>query len=176
MVDNLAEQFTQPAEQREFRVWGGVGQTIKVEFLPHYGDLPLFGYETEGSSGFDLRAAIPEDEEIRLNKIGARALIPCGFCVELPASHELQIRPRSGLALRNGITVLNTPGTVDSDYRGEIAVILINLSTDKFSIKRGDRIAQGVIMGPIVQGRFEEVVMLSQTERGSGGFGSTGTT
>ena len=127
-------------------------------------------YETSGASGMDIMAYIKEG--IAINP-GEKALIPTGFFLSVPQGYEVQIRPRSGLAAKKGITVLNTPGTIDSDYRGEIKVILINLSKDIFSIKNGERIAQMVVC-PIKQVILEEVKELSETNRGVGGFGSTG--
>ena len=127
-------------------------------------------YETLGSSGMDLAAHIEQDIII---EPGDKALIPTGFSLSIPRGYEVQIRPRSGLAAKKGITVLNTPGTIDADYRGEIKIILINLSKDKFFVKKGERIAQMVVC-PVVQGQLEEVQELSETIRGTGGFGSTG--
>jgi len=127
-------------------------------------------YETSGSSGMDIAAYIEQD--VIINP-GERALIPTGFSLSVPQGYEVQIRPRSGLAAKKGITVLNTPGTIDSDYRGEIKVILINLSKDMFSVKNNERIAQMVVC-PIKQVILEEVKELSDTNRGVGGFGSTG--
>ena len=128
-------------------------------------------YETVGSSGMDLAAHIEKD--LIINS-GDKALVPTGFSLSVPKGYEVQIRPRSGLAAKSGITVLNTPGTIDSDYRGEIKIILINLSKDKFVIRNGDRIAQMVVC-PVEQVSVEEVKELSGTDRGGGGFGSTGT-
>ena len=133
-------------------------------------DLQLPAYETGKSAGMDLRACIQENIII---KSGERKLVKTGIAIALPENFEAQIRPRSGLALKNGITVLNTPGTIDADYRGEIGVILINLGTDDFVIERGMRIAQMVI-SPIVQAELIEVDELDETKRGKGGFGSTG--
>lgn len=140
--------------------------------LPHAEGLPLPAYESEGAAGMDLRAAAPEDEPITLRP-GERALVPTGLCIALPAGFEAQVRPRSGLAAKAGITCLNTPGTIDSDYRGEVKVILINLGPEDFIIRRGDRIAQMVI-APVVQARWREVANLDGTDRGESGFGSTG--
>ena len=128
-------------------------------------------YETPGSSGMDIAAFI--DEDIIINS-GDKALIPTGFSLSIPQGYEVQIRPRSGLAIKKGITILNTPGTIDSDYRGEVKVVLINLSKDKFTVQNGERIAQMVVC-PIIQVSIEEVKELSETNRGIGGFGSTGT-
>ena len=127
-------------------------------------------YETEGSSGMDLAANIDHKIEIKPGKI---ALIPTGLAVSIPQNFEIQIRPRSGLAAKNQISVLNTPGTIDADYRGELKVILINLGTKNFIIDNGDRIAQ-MIVCPIVKAKIKEVKILENTRRGSGGFGSTG--
>ena len=127
-------------------------------------------YETLGSSGMDLAAHIEQDIII---EPGDKALIPTGISLSIPRGYEVQIRPRSGLAAKKGITVLNTPGTIDADYRGEIKIILINLSKDKFFVKKGERIAQMVVC-PVVQAQLEEVQELSVTIRGTGGFGSTG--
>ena len=128
-------------------------------------------YETPGSSGMDIAAHI--ENNIIINP-GEKALIPTGFSMAVPKGFEVQIRPRSGLAVKKNITVLNTPGTIDADYRGEIKVILINLGKEKFIIENGERIAQMVVC-PVVQANLEEVKELSETHRGSGGFGSTGT-
>ncbi len=140
--------------------------TIKIKKLHENAIIP--SYQTNEAAGFDLHSI---DELII--KAGERALVKTGFAIALPSGYELQVRPRSGLALKNGITVLNSPGTVDSDYRGEIMVILINHSNEDFAIKQGDRIAQGVVQA-VLQARFEEVNELDDTQRGSGGFGSTG--
>lgn len=145
--------------------------TVDVVRLAHAKDLPLPGYETNGAAGMDLLAAIEED--VILEKM-ARALIPTGLQIALPPEFEAQVRPRSGLALKNGITVLNTPGTIDCDYRGEVKVILVNLSDDPFIIRRGMRIAQMVI-SPVIRAVWHEVTTLSASARGAGGFGSTGT-
>ena len=128
-------------------------------------------YETPGSSGMDIAAYIDKDIII---KSGDKALVPTGFSLSIPQGYEIQIRPRSGLAVKKGITVLNTPGTIDSDYRGEIKIILINLGKDEFTVKNSERIAQMVVC-PIQQVIIEEVNELSETNRGIGGFGSTGT-
>ena len=127
-------------------------------------------YETQGASGVDISANINEDLTLATNK---SILVPTGIAVSIPQGFEIQIRPRSGLAVKKGISVLNTPGTIDADYRGEIKVILINHGNEPFIIRNGDRIAQMVVC-PIVQAKFEQVDELSDTERGSGGFGSTG--
>lgn len=141
---------------------------VKVKYLEHYVG-KLLHYATDDSAGFDIRAAI-SDEQWGLSK---QLTIPTGLKLEIPKGYELQIRPRSGLAAKHGITVLNSPGTIDSDYRGEIKVILINHSNDVYVINNGDRIAQGVF-APIIQAQFNAVNELSETERGEGGFGSTG--
>ena len=146
--------------------------TIAVTRLPHADGLPLPAYETSGSAGMDLRAAVPEDAPITLHP-GARVMAPTGLCIALPEGFEAQVRPRSGLAAKSGVTCLNTPGTIDSDYRGEIKVILINLGPEDFVIRRGDRIAQMVI-APVVQAPGTEVESLDETARGAFGFGSTG--
>ncbi|CAN0576948.1 unnamed protein product [Laminaria digitata] len=144
---------------------------IAVTRLPHNADLPLPAYETAQSAGMDLAAAI--DAPMTLAP-GERVMVPTGLAIALPAGYEAQVRPRSGLAAKNGVTVLNTPGTVDADYRGEVKVILINLGKDTFEIDRGMRIAQMVI-APVTQASFSEVASLPETARGAGGFGSTGT-
>lgn len=149
-------------------------QTTTVRFLrlPGNGDLPIPAYATAGAAGFDLRACLPEGETSIAP--GERALIQTGFAVALPDGFELQVRPRSGLAVKHGVTVLNTPGTVDCDYRGAMAVCLINLGREPFAIRHGDRIAQGVV-AQAPQARLIEVEALEETARGAGGFGSTGT-
>ncbi|WP_167631422.1 dUTP diphosphatase [Mariprofundus ferrooxydans] len=143
---------------------------INIMRLPHGEGLELPFYATSHAAGADLRAAVDEDLTI---EPGERRLIKTGFAMALPDNYEAQIRPRSGLALKQGITVLNTPGTIDADYRGEIGVILINLGDQPFTISRGDRIAQ-MIIAPFVQADFHAVTELSDTARGSGGFGSSG--
>ncbi len=147
-----------------------IGPTIGIIVLPHGEGLELPRYETPGSAGMDLRAAVNEDVVLAPGK---RRLVPTGMIMEIPEGFEAQIRPRSGLAFKNGITCLNTPGTIDSDYRGEIGVLLVNLGSEAFTIKRGMRIAQMVI-APVVQARLEVRALAGATERGSGGFGSTG--
>ena len=133
-------------------------------------NIPLPKYETEGSSGMDLAANIKKTIEIKPGKF---AIIPTGLALSIPNNYEIQIRPRSGLAARNQISVLNTPGTIDADYRGELKVILINLGEKKFKIENGLRIAQ-MVLCPVIKATLEEVNELEETERGSGGFGSTG--
>lgn len=137
--------------------------------------LPLPSYETPGAAGADIRANLPEAERaagITLQPM-QRLIVPTGFRVEIPMGYEMQIRPRSGLALKHGITLPNTPGTIDSDYRGPLGVALVNLGEAPFTVQHGDRIAQ-MIVAPVVQARFAVVEHLSETERGEGGFGSTG--
>jgi dUTP pyrophosphatase len=146
--------------------------TIRLTWLPHGEGLDLPAYETMQAAGMDIRAAVPADDPVVLDA-GARALIETGFAMALPPGFEAQIRPRSGLAIKHGVTCLNTPGTIDADYRGEIKVILINLGHDRFTINRGDRIAQ-MVVGPVVQATVMQVDVLDDTGRGAGGFGSTG--
>lgn len=146
---------------------------VRVQRLPHSDGLPLPRYETSGAAGMDLIAALPESEPMVLAP-GARAMVPTGLAIALPQGFEAQVRPRSGLAAKNGVTVLNSPGTIDCDYRGEVKVILINHGHDAFTIERGTRIAQ-MVVAPVTQARFEEVATLDETARGAGGFGSTGT-
>lgn len=148
---------------------------VKVQFtiLPHGEGLPAPAYQSELAAGLDLLAAIEEGETVTLAP-GSRTLIPTGIAMELPAGYEGQVRPRSGLALRHGVTVLNSPGTIDADYRGEVKILLINLGSDPFAIRRGERIAQLVICA-VAQAKLELTHQLDGTSRGSGGFGSTGT-
>jgi len=143
---------------------------VRVKILPHGAGLALPAYATAGSAGCDLMAAVGEAVTLAP---GQRRLIPTGLAIALPEGWEAQIRPRSGLALKNGITCLNTPGTIDADYRGEVGVILANLGEEAFTVERGMRIAQMVI-APVFQARFERVEELDETARGAGGFGSTG--
>jgi len=143
---------------------------IKVKRLPGCEDLPLPRYESDGSSGMDLRAAV--EQSVVLNP-GDIRLIPTGICISLPLGYEAQIRPRSGLALNHGVGMVNSPGTIDSDYRGEIGVILVNWGARPFVVKRGQRIAQMVI-SKVYRAYLKEVEALDDTERGSGGFGHTG--
>ena len=145
---------------------------IPIQRLPHGEGLPLPAYETAQAAGMDLRAAVPEDEPFVL-KPGSRHATPTGLAFALPAGFEGQVRPRSGLALKAGVTCLNTPGTIDADYRGEVKVILINLGEEDFTIRRGDRIAQ-LVIAPVIQAGWTEVASLDETARGAGGFGSTG--
>lgn len=146
--------------------------TVRVERLPHAEGLALPAYETTGSAGMDLRAAVAEFEPVVLAP-GERKLIPTGLKIALEPGYEAQVRPRSGLALKHGVTCLNSPGTIDSDYRGEVGVILINHGQIPFEINRGERIAQMVI-APYAQAVMAEVEALDETARGAGGFGSTG--
>ncbi|WP_309627049.1 dUTP diphosphatase [Brevundimonas sp.] len=146
--------------------------TLRILRLPHAEGLALPTYETAGSAGMDLRAAVPAGSPMTLEP-GARALVPTGLKIALEQGWEAQIRPRSGLALKHGISAPNTPGTIDSDYRGEVGVILINLGREPFVINRGDRIAQMVIAA-VAQATVVEVDTLDDTARGAGGFGSTG--
>ena len=144
--------------------------TIEITLLPHGMGLPLPERATAGSSGVDLRAAIVENLFVRP---GERVLVPTGLSVAIPVGFEWQVRPRSGLAIREGITVLNTPGTIDSDYRGEVCVILVNLGSEDITIKRGDRIAQAVLSA-VISPVIRQVGELPDTERGEGGFGHSG--
>lgn len=145
---------------------------VELVPLPHFEGLQLPAYETELAAGMDLRAAVPENEPMTLAP-GRRAMVPTGLAMALPAGYEAQVRPRSGLAAKHGITCLNSPGTIDADYRGEVKVILINLGDEPFVIRRGERIAQMVI-APVTQAMLQVVPELSSTARGAGGFGSTG--
>lgn len=146
--------------------------TLRVRRLPHAEGLALPAYETAQSAGMDLRAAVPADAPVTLQP-GDRALIPTGLQIALEPGHEAQVRPRSGLALKHGITCLNSPGTIDADYRGEVGVILINHGREPFVVARGERIAQ-LIVAAFVQAAPLEVEALDETARGAGGFGSTG--
>lgn len=143
---------------------------IQFKKLPHAEDLPLPSYESRFAAGMDIRAALEQPVKLLPN---ARKLIPTGLKMAMPEGYEAQIRPRSGLAYRNGITMLNTPGTIDADYRGEVKVLAVNLGEEPFVINHGDRVAQMVI-APVTQANVEEVEDLSETERADGGFGSTG--
>jgi len=147
--------------------------SVEIKKLVHFGELKLPEYETVLAAGADLRAAVEEHAPLILQP-GARALVPTGLAMALPAGYEAQIRPRSGLAYKHGVTCLNTPGTIDADYRGEVKVLLINHGDIPFKISRGERIAQMVI-APITQPEFISVNELTETARGEGGFGSTGT-
>ena len=145
---------------------------IRIKRLPHAAGLDLPRYETALAAGCDVRAAIEAGAELAL-KPGERAMVPTGLAIALPAGWEAQMRPRSGLAAKFGVACVNSPGTIDADYRGELKVILINLGTDDFVVRRGDRIAQ-MVVAPAYQAVFEEVEALDETARGAGGFGSTG--
>jgi dUTP pyrophosphatase len=146
--------------------------TIPVRRVGHGAELPLPAYESAGAAGLDLRAALEEGSTLVMAP-GERIAVPTGLALQLPAGFEAQVRPRSGLALRHGITLLNAPGTVDSDYRGEVTAILINLGQEPFTIRRGDRIAQ-LVIAPVTQADLVETTVLDETARGAGGFGSTG--
>jgi len=146
--------------------------SLRILHLPHGEGLPLPAYQTEHAAGFDLVAAVPEDGTLILDP-SDRILVPTGLVFELPQGYEAQVRPRSGLALKHGVTVLNSPGTIDADYRGEVKVLLINLGSETFLVQRGDRIAQAVI-APVTHVEIAAATALSDTERGGGGFGSTG--
>jgi dUTP pyrophosphatase len=148
--------------------------TIKIDIrqLPHGAGLMLPAYQSDHAAGLDLLAAVPEDSPVILSP-GQRALVPTGLSIALPSGYEAQIRPRSGLASKHGVTVLNAPGTVDADYRGEIGVLLINHGDAPFTIRRGERIAQMVIAS-VARAELVSAEALSATDRGSGGFGSTG--
>jgi dUTP pyrophosphatase len=143
---------------------------VRIQRLPHAEGLPLPAYATGGAAGADLRAAV--ESEMILGP-GGRAVVPTGLVVEIPAGYEGQVRPRSGLAIKAGLTIVNAPGTIDSDYRGELKVLMINLGSDTVSIGRGDRIAQ-LLIAPVTRASFVETEALSDSERGDGGFGSTG--
>ena len=141
---------------------------IELQRLPHGEGLSLPAYATDGAAGMDVVAA----EDVNLAP-GQRHAVATGFAIAIPSGFEVQVRPRSGLALKNGITCLNTPGTIDEDYRGEVKVILANLGNESFDVRRGERIAQ-LVPAPVLKARFREVDALDRTERGAGGFGSTG--
>jgi dUTP pyrophosphatase len=146
---------------------------VRIVRLAHGADLPLPQYQSAHAAGLDLLAAVPAEAAVVIPP-GGRALIPTGIAIALPQGYEGQVRPRSGLAARHGITVLNAPGTVDADYRGEIQVVLANLGSEPFAVSRGTRIAQ-LIIAPVQQVTLVETVTLDSTVRGQGGFGSTGT-
>jgi dUTP pyrophosphatase len=147
-----------------------VTPVIAVVRLPEGEGLPLPVYMTEGAAGADVVAAVTEDLVLAP---GDRALVPTGFALEVPEGFEVQLRPRSGLAVKHGVTLLNSPGTIDSDYRGPVGVVLVNLGREPFTVRRGERIAQ-LVVAPVVQGAFREVEALATSTRGEGGFGSTG--
>jgi dUTP pyrophosphatase len=146
---------------------------LLIQRLPNGEGLPLPSYQSADAAGLDLVAAVPEAAPLTLAS-GARALVPCGIAIALPRGFEGQVRPRSGLAVRHGVTVLNTPGTIDADYRGEVMVLLVNLGTQPFVVTRGMRIAQ-LVVAPVARAAVVEVMTLDETARGVGGFGSTGT-
>ena len=150
-----------------------IGPTVGFVRLPHGEGLPLPAYESTGAAGMDLRAAVPDDRPLLILP-GKRALVPTGLILEIPEGMEGQVRPRSGLAFKHGLTVLNSPGTVDSDYRGEVKVLLVNLGDEDFAVTRGMRIAQ-IVFAAVTQATVEERSLAGATTRGSGGFGSTGT-
>jgi len=153
-------------------VSGGAPVEVRVVRLSHAADLPLPQYQSALAAGLDLLAAVPADAPVELAP-GARAMIPTGVAIALPPGHEAQIRPRSGLAVRHGVTVLNSPGTIDADYRGEVQVILVNLGSEPFAISRGMRIAQ-LIVAAVQRIEFIEAASLDSTARAAGGMGSTG--
>jgi dUTP pyrophosphatase len=145
---------------------------VHITRLPHGADLALPSYQSAHAAGLDLIAAVPQDAALTLAP-GARALVPTGIAIALPEGHEAQVRPRSGLAARHGLTVLNAPGTIDADYRGEVQVLLINLGNEAVSVTRGMRIAQ-LVVAPVARAQLRELPALDRTGRGKGGFGSTG--
>jgi dUTP pyrophosphatase len=146
--------------------------TVRVKRLPHGEGLPLPSYQSNEAAGLDVVAGVPESAAVAIPP-GARALIPTGFALELPRGYEAQVRPRSGLALKHGITLLNSPGTIDSDYRGELMVILVNHGDEPFLVRRGERIAQ-LVIAPVSHAEIVAAEELAATSRGPGGFGSTG--
>ncbi|MEM8664857.1 MAG: dUTP diphosphatase [Pseudomonadota bacterium] len=150
---------------------GGDRVAVELLWLPHGTGLTPH-YASDGAAGLDLAAAVPDDAPLTLMS-GCWDAVPTGLAIALPRGFEGQVRPRSGLAARHGITVLNAPGTIDADYRGEVKVLLINHSSDPFVVKRGERIAQ-LVIAPVLQAELREVETLTETERGAGGFGSTG--
>lgn len=147
--------------------------SVMVVHLPHAKGLPFPAYQSAYAAGLDLAAAVDDGEPMVLQP-GARGLVPTGLVLQIPEGYEAQVRPRSGLALRHGVTVLNSPGTIDADYRGEVMVLLINLGSEPVEIERGERIAQ-LVIAPIVQAKLVRVKEVNTTARGAGGFGSTGT-
>jgi dUTP pyrophosphatase len=146
--------------------------TVEIQQLPHADGLPLPAYQTADAAGLDLLAAVPEDAPLQL-AAGRHALVPTGLKIALPSGFEAQVRPRSGLAAKHAVTVLNAPGTIDADYRGEIGVLLINHGAEPFTIRRGERIAQ-LVIAPVSRADLVATAVLPETARGSGGFGSTG--
>lgn len=145
---------------------------VRIQRLPHAADLPLPAYHSALAAGLDLAAAIPTDAPVVIAP-GDRAAIPTGIVLALPAGSEGQVRPRSGLAIKHGVTVLNAPGTIDADYRGEVQVLLINLGREPFRVERGMRIAQ-LVVAPVLQAKIVDTREIDETSRGTGGFGSTG--
>jgi dUTP pyrophosphatase len=145
---------------------------LQILRLPHGADLPLPSYQSVHAAGLDLLAAVPAERPMTLAP-GERGLVPCGIAIALPHGFEGQVRPRSGLAVHHGVTVLNAPGTIDADYRGEVMVMLVNLGAESFAVTRGMRVAQ-LIIGPVARARIVEARALGATARGAGGFGSTG--
>jgi dUTP pyrophosphatase len=145
--------------------------TVRIQRLAHGDGLPLPAYQSDGAAGLDLLAAVEEKAPMVLAP-GQRALIPTGLVLEIPAGFEAQVRPRSGLALKHGVTVLNSPGTIDSDYRGEVKILLVNLGEEPFAVRRGERVAQ-LVVASVIAARLKVSEALSATGRGAGGFGST---
>ena len=145
---------------------------VRVQRLPHGADLDLPAYQSAGAAGVDLAAAVEDGAPVTIAP-GAREMVPTGLSIELPEGYEAQVRPRSGLAAKHGVTVLNSPGTIDADYRGEVKVILINLGNEPYTVTRGERIAQMVVQ-PVVRVTWEEADALASSARGEGGFGSSG--
>jgi dUTP pyrophosphatase len=150
-----------------------IDMTLQIQRLPNGDGLPLPSYQSAAAAGLDLVAAVPETAPMTLAP-GARGLVPCGIAIALPNGFEAQVRPRSGLAVRHGVTVLNAPGTIDADYRGEVMALLVNLGTEPFAVIRGMRVAQ-LVVAPVARAEVVEVAALDRTARGEGGFGSTGT-
>jgi dUTP pyrophosphatase len=150
-----------------------IDMTLQIQRLPNGDGLPLPSYQSAAAAGLDLVAAVPETAPMTLAP-GARGLVPCGIAIALPNGFEAQVRPRSGLAVRHGVTVLNAPGTIDADYRGEVMALLVNLGTEPFAVIRGMRVAQ-LVVAPVARAKVVEVAALDRTARGEGGFGSTGT-
>jgi dUTP pyrophosphatase len=171
MVRRRISEMTGPGGMTGLAAISRIEKPVRVNIRKKSGEVTLPRYETEGAAGLDIRAFLPGSEQ----KIAprARARIPTGLFLDIPPGYEAQVRPRSGLAFRCGVTVLNSPGTIDSDYRGEVEIILINLGETEFTVKNGDRIAQMVI-APLSRAELADVEELCETERGAGGFGSTG--
>lgn len=170
-LGTASKSLTPPPDSRALNA---MTQTVSIALkpLPHFEGLDVPSYETDGAAGMDVRAAVPADAPITL-ATGERAMVPTGLSMAIPEGYEIQMRPRSGLAAKHGITCLNSPGTVDSDYRGELKVILINHGAEPFTIQRGERIGQ-MVLAPVTRAAFNLVESLDETERGAGGFGSTG--